>query len=59
MNSESSDQKRVEPPRVALPGVRVVASDDLFEGAKEVIIIHGNEHYRLRVTRSGKLILQK
>lgn len=34
-------------------------SSDLFAGAKEVIIIHEGERYRLRITRRGKLILHK
>ncbi len=38
---------------------RVVKSDDLFQGRKELIIIHGREEYRLQITRAGKLILTK
>ncbi len=32
---------------------------DLFRGSKEIIILHGKEQYRLRVTRQNKLILTK
>jgi hemin uptake protein HemP len=32
---------------------------DLLKGAKEAIIVHGESVYRLRLTRSGKLILYK
>ncbi|HEX7125822.1 MAG TPA: hemin uptake protein HemP [Thermodesulfobacteriota bacterium] len=31
----------------------------LFEGSREVLILHGGEEYRLRITRAGKLILTK
>lgn len=38
---------------------RVIASTELLQGAVEVLIDHSGEIYRLRLTRSGKLILQK
>jgi len=31
----------------------------LFRGRQEVLIAHGDETYRLRLTRNGKLILTK
>ncbi|MBK6636504.1 MAG: hemin uptake protein HemP [Rhodocyclaceae bacterium] len=34
-------------------------SRTLFAGAKEVLILHHGEPYRLRETRQGKLILTK
>lgn len=37
----------------------VVESLDLFHGQREVCILHEGERYRLRITRRGKLILQK
>lgn len=40
-------------------GPRVVSSADLLEGAREIIIRHVGEDYRLRLTRAGKLILNK
>jgi hemin uptake protein HemP len=36
-----------------------VRSNDLFQGAKELVISHRGEEYRLRITRTGKLILTK
>jgi hemin uptake protein HemP len=39
--------------------VRIVRSEELLQGRVEVLIAHGAETYRLRLTRSGKLILQK
>jgi hemin uptake protein HemP len=39
--------------------VRRVAVADLLAGAGQVILLHQGQEYRLRVTRSGKLILTK
>jgi hemin uptake protein HemP len=36
-----------------------VSSDDLMQGATELLITHRDDVYRLRITRSGKLILHK
>jgi hemin uptake protein HemP len=38
---------------------RAVRSDDLFHGRREIVILHRDEEYRLRITRAGKLILTK
>lgn len=38
---------------------RSLASEDLFAGAREVLIRHGEQTYRLRMTASNKLILVK
>jgi len=37
----------------------VLNSDELFEGAHEIIIVHKGVSYRLRITRQDKLILTK
>lgn len=34
-------------------------SEELLEGKQEVLIRHGKEIYRLRLTKQGKLILYK
>jgi len=34
-------------------------SAELFAGARELLIEHGSEEYRLRLTNQGKLILTK
>ncbi len=38
---------------------RIVSSESLLQGAREIIIRHGADDYRLRLTRVGKLILNK
>jgi hemin uptake protein HemP len=37
----------------------VLLSQDLFQGRREVVIRHGGDDYRLRITRQDKLILTK
>ena len=36
-----------------------VASGAIFRGQRDVVILHGDTEYRLRVTRTGKLLLTK
>lgn len=38
---------------------KIIRSEDLFGGARELVIKHGDEDYRLRLTNQGKLILTK
>jgi hemin uptake protein HemP len=38
---------------------RVVKSEDLFASENEIGIVHQGSMYRLRITRGGKLILNK
>ena len=39
--------------------IPVLRSEDLFQGRREVLIVHGDEVYRLLCTKNNKLILQK
>lgn len=45
--------------RLPATGTPTVASADLFGAGREVVIRHGDEVYRLRLTNSNKLILIK
>ncbi|MDE2166278.1 MAG: hemin uptake protein HemP [Alphaproteobacteria bacterium] len=36
-----------------------VASEQIMRGQREIVIQHGPEEYRLRITAMGKLILTK
>ena len=50
------------PPTGMATGIRhprQVRSEALLQGDRELQIIHGDEIYRLSVTRQGKLILHK
>lgn len=41
------------------PSVRIVTSESLFRGTFEIGIEHHGSLYRLKITRQGKLILNK
>lgn len=43
--------------RTCPPGI--IPTDVLFQGNQEILIGHNGEHYRLRITKNGKLILTK
>ena len=67
MNNAMSDPPRPasstspatpDPPTTPAPG-RVISSDELLRGQTEIFITHDNQLYRLRLTRNGKLLLQK
>lgn len=45
--------------RSPAPTPRQLASDELLRDDREVLIRHGDQLYRLRHTRAGKLILTK
>lgn len=52
----------VQEPADGLPiaeAVRVISSQRLMDGARELRIEHAGSEYRLRVTRNDKLILTK
>jgi hemin uptake protein HemP len=42
-----------------MPGMKVVESTDLFGRLTEIGIMHDGSLYRLKITRQGKLILNK
>jgi len=54
---EGQDNTRIE--AGVADGFRVVDSRALFAGEHEIGIVHAGETYRLRITRQGKLILNK
>ena len=65
MNSHTPIDHRFRP-RAFQPGeqrdripVRTVSSDSLFQGTTEIAIDHNGAIYRLKITRQGKLILNK
>lgn len=73
-NSKGDERRMTQSPRPVRPtemerdkpasgvpdlGALVVESATLMNGQRELIIRHGTETYRLRVTASNKLILTK
>ena len=47
------------PEPTASTSERQVPSTALFQGRREIIIVHHGQEYRLRITRADKLILTK
>lgn len=45
------EQRDKEPPRIDCAA--------LFKGGNTVVLLHGGQEYVLRITRNGKLILNK
>ena len=43
----------------ANPSKPRIESGRLFQGKSEIVIVHQNQEYSLRITRNGKLILTK
>ena len=49
-----------EPSPAPGPGApRRLDSTALFQRAREIVIVHGGQEYRLRITKADKLILTK
>ena len=58
--AETLRNERKQPVLVALKKpVRRIAVHDLMAGAREAVLLHDGEEYRLRLTSNGKLILTK
>jgi hemin uptake protein HemP len=53
------DTRDAAVPPAAESSHAVVQSRDLFGTEREIVILHGTEAYRLRITRTDKLILTK
>jgi len=58
MNPLDDTKAPLRQPQAALPLSRL-DTHSLFEGRREVVIVHNGEEYRLRITRQDKLILTK
>jgi hemin uptake protein HemP len=57
MTQNEPDEDSDDAPANELP--KVLAAEELFAGKREVWIDLDGVRYRLRITRRGKLILQK
>lgn len=49
----------IEPRTATPPACRIVRAEELLGAEREVLIQHGSEYYRLRLTRNGRLLLTK
>ncbi|GFO69431.1 hypothetical protein GMLC_30100 [Geomonas limicola] len=59
MNVASGESQSTAPKRAHAVKPRTVTSADLMGGGKELIILHADAEYLLRITSNGKLILTK
>ncbi len=60
MIADSADAPQGPAAQAALPReMRVIEAADLFRGGKEIAILHEGSIYRMKITRQGKLILNK
>ena len=57
MNQQPRVGRAAEPDPASAP--RIVDSTALMDGRREILIRHGDDLYRLRITASNKLILTK
>jgi hemin uptake protein HemP len=56
----TSVESAAAPAPAASPGgPRRLDSAALFQRAREIVIVHGGQEYRLRITKADKLILTK
>jgi len=59
MDTRGETNRNPDPREARLARQGVIESADLFAGRNEVQIHHDGEVYRLRLTKNGKLILNK
>jgi len=57
--ANNPDETSPEPSPPDFPPVETVRSEELLRGGRQLRIVHGDEVYRLLLTRNNKLILQK
>ena len=55
----SDDQPPPDEPEPPVADCPVIPAETLFKDSREVWIDHHGERYKLRITRRGRLILQK
>jgi hemin uptake protein HemP len=58
-SNDASTPPSGPPARETKDPPKVVSAQELFAGEREICIEHEGERYVLRITRRGKLILQK
>ncbi|MBN9031977.1 MAG: hemic uptake protein hemP [Rhizobiales bacterium 63-7] len=60
MIADAPDAPEAPVSPAALPrDMRVIEAAELFRGGKEIAILHEGSVYRMKITRQGKLILNK
>lgn len=59
MAADDAEKTELPMPAKADAAPRIVRAEDLFGNDREICIEYEGVRYRLRITRRGKLILQK
>lgn len=59
METAICERDRHEPEKNAPGEAMGIASQCLFRGRRELVIVHAGQSYRLTITRQNKLILTK
>jgi len=59
VSERARDETPLRPGATAVTVSPRVASSALFQGRREVVIVHGDQEYRLSITKADKLILTK
>lgn len=59
MTAKPPPEGPASPGAPATTAVRRIKIEDLLDGAREMILVHAGQDYRLRITSKGKLILTK
>jgi hemin uptake protein HemP len=58
-NAVPSEMRETQEFAPSDPPATLISSEELMQGRRELLIMHCQEVYRLRLTRNGKLILTK
>lgn len=58
MNDAPAGSAKSPPPADAR-GLKRISTSELMSGQREIIIVHEDREYRLRITQLGKLILTR
>lgn len=59
VSNDNNPVRPSEPPTLAGRAQRIIESRDLFGSENEILISHDGAIYRMKITRQGKLILNK
>ncbi len=59
MTTEDKQRQEGAGSTAEAPPCHCYTSAELFRGSREILIVHGDHTYRLRITRQDKLILTK
>lgn len=58
-NPKATEGARADHPEALVKGRYRMQSSFIFRGRREVVIVHSDQEYLLRITRNGRLILTK